>query len=99
LAGQPPAVGGWCGSGRRSGAERWAAARRAQLAAWLAVGLLNVVIWAVVSIATGGGVYPWWIWVIGPWGVALAVEHLVARLVGALGAPRGDRDEPARSAR
>jgi hypothetical protein len=47
----------------------------------LLVGMLNVAIWAAVSVGTGGGVYPWWVWVVGPWGVVLAAEHLVARTV------------------
>jgi hypothetical protein len=61
--------------------DGWAVARRIQVASWLFVGLLNVAIWAAVSIGVGGGVYPWWVWVVGPWGVLLLLEHLVARLV------------------
>ena len=61
--------------------DGWAVARRIQVASWLFVGLLNVAIWAAVSIGVGGGVYPWWVWVVGPWGALLVLEHLVARLV------------------
>lgn len=52
--------------------------RRAELRAatvgWLAVSALNLVAWVVVSVAAGGGVYPWWIWVAGPWGVMLLMR-------------------------
>jgi hypothetical protein len=68
------------GSVRARWSGGWALARRIELVCWLLVSLLNLVIWAAVSVAAGGGVYPWWIWVAGPWGVALALEHLAARL-------------------
>ncbi|HEY0573137.1 MAG TPA: DUF1707 domain-containing protein [Pseudonocardia sp.] len=66
--------------GTATRSDGWAVARRIQLACWLFVGLLNVAIWAAVSIGVGGGVYPWWVWVVGPWGVVLVLEHLAARL-------------------
>ncbi|HTF47081.1 MAG TPA: DUF1707 domain-containing protein [Pseudonocardia sp.] len=75
------APSGRASAGRASARPNgWAVARRIQLACWLFVGLLNVAIWAAVSIGVGGGVYPWWVWVIGPWGVVLVLEHLAARL-------------------
>jgi hypothetical protein len=82
-------------SGRLSGAARpvgvprpsrpamrgWAVARRVESVAWALVGLLNLGIWGLVSVAAGGGVYPWWIWVVGPWGLALLAQHAVAAAV------------------
>lgn len=81
----------------------WALARRIEGAAWLSAGLLNVAIWALVSLAEGGGVYPWWIWVVGPWGIALLVQRLVARALPARSPGDGPRSaapsvcRPARS--
>lgn len=63
---------------RRDG---WAVARRIQLVCWLFAGVLNVAIWAAVSLGSGGGVYPWWVWVVGPWGVLLLLEWLVSKVV------------------
>ncbi|WP_433800423.1 DUF1707 SHOCT-like domain-containing protein [Actinomycetospora sp. CA-084318] len=59
-----------CGSGRGA------------VAAWATVSLVNVVIWLAVSLGTAAVMYPWWIWVAGPWGLALAlggVGRAVAR--------------------
>ena len=50
---------------------------RRAVGAWAAVSVLNVVIWLAVVLGAGTLVYPWWIWVAGPWGLAL--------LAGALG--------------
>ncbi|NMN98065.1 DUF1707 SHOCT-like domain-containing protein [Antrihabitans stalactiti] len=38
---------------------------------WLGVGVLCIAIWAATSIATWNLLYPWPVWVIGPWGLAL----------------------------
>lgn len=54
---------------------------RAAVAMWAAVSAVNVVIWLAVVLGTGAPVYPWWIWVAGPWGLVLAF--------GALGRGRG----------
>lgn len=43
---------------------------------WAAVGILCLSIWAVTSIATGNFLYPWPVWVIGPWGAMLALQHV-----------------------
>jgi hypothetical protein len=56
----------------------YALALRIEVAAWLFAGLLNLGIWAIVSVAGWHLVYPWWIWVVGPWGLVLLarlVEH------------------------
>jgi uncharacterized protein DUF1707 len=40
---------------------------------WLFVGVITVVIWAATSLGAGELLYFWPIWVIGPWGAALAM--------------------------
>lgn len=52
---------------------------RAAIAVWVAVSVINLVIWVAVSVGTGGAVAPWWIWVAGPWGAVLAVHALATR--------------------
>jgi hypothetical protein len=49
---------------------------------WLLASLVNFVIWAIVSIATVHLVYPWWIWVAGPWGAVLIARWLSERASG-----------------
>lgn len=39
---------------------------------WLAISLVNVVIWGLVCITSFELVYPWWLWVVAPTGVVLA---------------------------
>jgi len=47
--------------------------------AWfLAVGI-NTVIWFIVMVSTGHWVYPWPLWVAGPWGVVLLAGTLFNR--------------------
>lgn len=70
-------------SARSGGARRrdgWAVAQRIQLVCWLFAGLINVAIWAAVSVGTGAAVYPWWVWVVGPWGVVLLLEQLISKV-------------------
>ncbi|MGH3927586.1 MAG: DUF1707 SHOCT-like domain-containing protein, partial [Pseudonocardiaceae bacterium] len=43
-------------------------AGRSAVAAWAGASVINLLIWAIVSLATLSWVYPWWIWVAGPWG-------------------------------
>ena len=54
-------------------------ALRANFRAWLAVVLINVVIWAVVCIGNGELVYFWPIWVAGPWGAVLLAQAVTTR--------------------
>lgn len=42
--------------------------------AWAAASGINWVIWLIVSVTSDGGVYPWPLWVMGPWGVILLVS-------------------------
>lgn len=51
--------------------------------AWFAVGVLNLAIWGIVSVAVGTIVYPWPVWVIGPWALVL----LSRTLLGVEGGP------------
>jgi hypothetical protein len=53
---------------------------RAATGAWLAVSLINLVIWAIVSITSAEWVYPWWIWVAGPWGAILLAGWIGSRV-------------------
>jgi hypothetical protein len=52
---------------------------RALWATWLVAVLVNVVVWALVSGTTGRLMYPWPLWVAGPYGAALfAISAVVA---------------------
>lgn len=53
---------------------------RAAVGAWLVVSLINVVIWALVSVGNAEFVYPWWIWVAGPWGAVLLASWIGTRV-------------------
>lgn len=61
---------------------RW---QRGVVGAWLTASLVNVVIWFLVSVTTGAMVYPWWIWVAGPWGAVILAGWLGSRGRGARG--------------
>ncbi|MFF2551898.1 DUF1707 domain-containing protein [Nocardia sp. NPDC058058] len=60
--------------------------QRIEGSAWLAVGLLCLAIWAMVSVASGEFTYPWPIWVIGPWGAVLAFRAVMGWEATASGA-------------
>ncbi|MQA15630.1 MAG: DUF1707 domain-containing protein [Pseudonocardiaceae bacterium] len=53
--------------------------QRGAVLAWLSVSLVNVVIWAVVCLATVSWIYPWWVWVAGPWGAVLLAGAVAGR--------------------
>jgi hypothetical protein len=59
---------------RRPAWIRW------QYYAWISVVALNVVIWLLVTIGTQSDIYPWPLWVAGPWGIAILAQDVVARL-------------------
>ncbi|WP_216899915.1 DUF1707 SHOCT-like domain-containing protein [Nocardia alni] len=46
--------------------------QRIEGAAWVGVGVLSLMIWGLISLGMGQFTYPWPMWVIGPWGAALA---------------------------
>jgi Domain of unknown function (DUF1707) len=50
--------------------------------AWLVAVSVNVVIWLLVSFASGEVVYPWPIWVAGPWGAVLLAFTIAGLLRG-----------------
>lgn len=51
-------------------------------AVWFMVSFVNLVIWLIVSATSGDFVYPWWIWVAGPWGAVLLAGWLAGRRHG-----------------
>jgi hypothetical protein len=68
------------------GAVPWSrGARRAAWGSWFTTALIVLTIWAITSIASGGLVYFWPIWVIGPWGAVLLAQTI------ARPRPRDDR--------
>lgn len=75
-------------AGRRpgpSGRERgWASAGGAY-GRWAVTGVVCLLVWATVAVATGDPGYFWPMWVIGPWGLVL----LAGRLGHGLGNGRG----------
>jgi hypothetical protein len=65
-----PMAGAW-GRGGRS-RDPWRS--------WLSTALIVVTIWAVTSIATGGFIFFWPIWVIVPWGAVLLARSVTGGL-------------------
>jgi hypothetical protein len=63
--------------------ERSRGSRRAMVAGWLSVSLINLVIWATVCLSRMDWVYPWWIWVVGPLGAVLLAGWITERSGGA----------------
>lgn len=53
-----------------------------ELLTWASVGILCLSIWAITSIATGNFLYPWPVWVIGPWGAMLALQRVTGTSIG-----------------
>lgn len=53
---------------------------------WAGVSALNLAIWMIIALSTGAGfdLYPWWIWVAGPWGAVMLVITIAAVLTGGL---------------
>ena len=48
---------------------------RAMWATWASVSAINFTIWLIIAVSSGW-VYPWWIWVAGPWGAMLLIRML-----------------------
>lgn len=53
-----------------------AAVMKVATTAWFAASLVNFVVWGLVSLTSGNVVYPWWIWVAGPWGALLIAGYV-----------------------
>jgi hypothetical protein len=51
-------------------------ALKASWAAWATASAVNWVIWLIVSLTSGNLVYPWPLWVMGPWGAVLLMGTL-----------------------
>lgn len=62
------------------GQHRQGRGGRAAVAAWAGVSVINLLIWAFVSLATLSWIYPWWIWVAGPWGAVLLAGWIGERV-------------------
>jgi hypothetical protein len=48
--------------------------------AWAGISVFSMVLWGIAGIATGGLIYPWFLWVAGPWGLLLLLSWLRERL-------------------
>ncbi|CNF17840.1 protein of uncharacterised function (DUF1707) [Mycobacterium tuberculosis] len=48
---------------------------KAMWGAWATVGAINFTVWLIILVTTGA-VYPWWIWVVGPWGAILLMRTI-----------------------
>jgi hypothetical protein len=49
---------------------------RAAWGAWAAASAVNWVIWLIVSVTSGDLIYPWPLWVMGPWGAILLMSTI-----------------------
>ncbi|MEV5500070.1 hypothetical protein AB0M50_32185 [Nonomuraea fuscirosea] len=49
---------------------------KAAWSAWAAVAGINWTVWVIVAITSGHLIYPWPLWVMGPWGVILLVSTI-----------------------
>jgi hypothetical protein len=87
-AAQPAPAAGCGGWGRASmwtgGWGPWTGGtgRRAAWGSWVTTAVIVVGIWVVTCVATASFIYPWPVWVLGPWGVILLAQSL--------GGPGGD---------
>ncbi len=49
---------------------------KAAWSAWAAASSINWVIWLIISVTSADFVYPWPLWVMGPWGAILLVSTI-----------------------
>jgi hypothetical protein len=61
---------------RPSGEAKARQGVKAAWAAWAMASGINWVIWLIVSVTSGDLIYPWPLWVMGPWGVVLLVTTI-----------------------
>jgi hypothetical protein len=79
---EPSPVGGTAGCGGSGWAHPWTAGwgpragagTRAAWASWLSTAVIVVGIWVFTCIASAGWIYPWPVWVIGPWALVLLTQ-------------------------
>ncbi|MFI0356267.1 DUF1707 domain-containing protein [Actinomadura sp. 9N407] len=57
----------------RRGGEVSPVGPRAMWVTWGAVSGISLTIWLILAV-TGTLAYPWWLWVAGPWGIALLIK-------------------------
>jgi len=75
---QPPvSIGGW--SPPRQVAAKDPDWLRRAWAAWAIAVSVNVVVWLIVSVTTAEFIYPWPLWVAGPWGAVLMVTTIMSK--------------------
>jgi Domain of unknown function (DUF1707) len=70
---------GVCGAGAAWGGWAGGSSRRAAWASWLGTAVIVLTIWLATSIAAGDLLYPWPVWVIGPWGAVLLAQSITGR--------------------
>jgi hypothetical protein len=63
---------------------------------WLATVSINVMVWVLVSVTTAHPLYPWPLWVAGPWGAALFAISAGARQIRH-GRPTAAQGRPAKA--
>lgn len=74
---QPVVPGGWTPPQQAAAKDPdWL--RRAW-AAWAIAVAVNVVVWLLVSVTTVDFIYPWPLWVAGPWGAVLLVTTVMGK--------------------
>ena len=74
-AGGPWWAHGWSGGSVCAGGS----SLRAAWTSWATTALIVVGIWVMSLIGTQGWVYPWPVWVIGPWGAVLLAQTIGGR--------------------
>ncbi|WP_448614884.1 DUF1707 SHOCT-like domain-containing protein [Modestobacter sp. URMC 112] len=57
----------------------WAGGTRAAWASWASTAAIVLTIWVATMLGTGEWLYPWPIWVIGPWGAMLLAQSVTGR--------------------
>lgn len=60
----------------RQPSPRGRAALKAAWGAWAAASAVNWVVWLIVCISATDLIYPWPLWVMGPWGAVLLVSTI-----------------------
>ncbi len=63
----------------RPPSPRGRTALKAAWGAWATASAINWVIWLIVSIGSSDMIYPWPLWVMGPWGAVLLMSTIFGR--------------------